>query len=159
MNKEHSSHAMPNHYPRLLGMGLLSFVAMFTLMYAMVDAIGNAYTNVNQFYMAGLMTAPMIIIEVSLMNAMYTRKRLNALIISGAVVGGLILFTLIRQQTGVGDRQFLRSMIPHHASALLMCEQAAIEDPDIKELCGSILSSQQEQIDAMKAKLLELDGP
>ena len=40
-----------------------------------------------------------------------------------------------------------------------MCEQAAIEDPDIKELCGSILSSQQEQIDAMKAKLLELDGP
>jgi uncharacterized protein (DUF305 family) len=158
MNMEHSSHAMPNHYPRLLGMSLLSFVAMYTLMYAMVDAIGNVYANVNQFYMAGLMTAPMIVIEVCLMNAMYPRKRLNALIIGGAVAGGLVFFTLIRQQTGVGDRQFLRSMIPHHASAILMCKQASIEDPGIKELCGSILSSQQEQIDAIKAKLLGLDG-
>ena len=158
MNQQHSSHPMPDYYPRLLTMGLLSFIAMYTLMYAMVDVIRNVYANVNQFYMAGLMTAPMMLIEISLMNAMYSRKRLNALIIGGAVVGGLILFTLIRQQTGVGDRQFLRSMIPHHASALLMCERAAIEDPDIKGLCASILSSQQEQIDAMKAKLLELDG-
>ena len=158
MNKEHSSHAMPSYYPRLLIMGLLSFIAMYALMYAMVDVIGNVIVNVNQFYMAGLMTAPMVAIEITLMNAMYSKKRLNALILGGAVVGGLIFFTLIRQQTGVGDRQFLRSMIPHHASALLMCERAAIEDPAIKELCGSILSSQQEQIDAMKAKLLELGG-
>jgi hypothetical protein len=90
------------------------------------------------------------------MDAMYVNKRLNALIIGGAVVGGLIFFILIRQQTGIGDTQFLRSMIPHHASAILMCERAAFEDPEIKELCSAILSSQQEQIDAMRAKLLQL---
>ena len=36
-----------------------------------------------------------------------------------------------------------------------MCEQASIQDAEIKELCGSIISSQQGEIDQMKAKLLE----
>jgi hypothetical protein len=158
MKMERSSHAMPNHYRRLLIMGLLSFVAMYVLMYAMVDVIGNVYPNFNQFYMAGLMTAPMVVIELWLMRGMYANPRLNALITGGAVVGGLIFTLLIRQQAGITDRQFLRSMIPHHASAILMCQQAAIEEPDIVELCRNILSSQQEQIDAMRAKLLQLGG-
>jgi hypothetical protein len=37
----------------------LLFVAMFILMYSMVDRFANVYPNVNQFYMAGLMAAPM----------------------------------------------------------------------------------------------------
>lgn len=158
VNREHSSHARGNHYWRLFIMGLLSFIAMYGLMYVMVDVIGNVYLNVNQFYMAGLMTAPMVVIEVWLMNAMYANKRVNALITGGAVLGGLSFLILIRQQAGITDRQFLRSMIPHHASAILMCERAAIEEPDIKELCSNILSSQQEQIDLMRAKLLQLGG-
>ena len=48
-------------------------------------------------------------------------------------------------------------MIPHHAGAILMCEQAAIEDAEIKDLCGAIVSSQQAEIDQMKAKLSELE--
>jgi uncharacterized protein (DUF305 family) len=47
-------------------------------------------------------------------------------------------------------------MIPHHAGAILMCEQAPISDPEIHELCGQIVSSQQAEIDLMKAKLAEL---
>ena len=34
---------------------------MYILMYAMVNAFANVYPNVNQFYMAGLMTAPMVV--------------------------------------------------------------------------------------------------
>jgi hypothetical protein len=40
-------------------------------MYSMADPISNVYPNINQFYMAGLMTMPMIIIEVLLMRSMY----------------------------------------------------------------------------------------
>jgi uncharacterized protein (DUF305 family) len=47
-------------------------------------------------------------------------------------------------------------MIPHHAGAILMCEQASIVDPEIKELCGTITSSQQTEIDQMKAILQRL---
>ena len=75
------------------------------------------------------------------------------MIIAGSVLAGLIFFLLIRQQTAISDRQFLRSMIPHHAGAILMCEQATINDPEIQELCGAIISSQQSEIDQMKAIL------
>ncbi len=49
-------------YARLAAMTVLSFISMYILMYAMVDQLANVYPNINQFYMAGLMTAPMVII-------------------------------------------------------------------------------------------------
>ena len=59
----------------------------------------------------------------------------------------------IRQQVAVSDRQFLRSMIPHHAGAILMCKQNRLNDPDLQQLCRGIVTSQQSEIDLMKAKL------
>jgi hypothetical protein len=35
----------------------------------------------------------------------------------------------------VADTQFLKSMIPHHAGAILMFEKAPISGADVKELC------------------------
>jgi len=142
-----------NHYGRLYLMAALSLISMYILMYAMVDVIGNVYLNFNQFYMAGLMTAPMIVIELALMSAMYPDKRRNALIMAGSLIAALGFFLLIRQQTAISDKQFLRSMIPHHGGAILMCEHASLQDPEITALCQDILSSQQEQIDWMRAKL------
>ncbi|SRR6266568_5288681 len=156
MNTEHSSANM-KHYVRLLLMAVLSFIAMYALMYAMVDAFGNVFLNINQFYMAGLMTAPMVIIEVALMSAMYHHARLNAGIVAGSVILLIVFWILIRRQAGVTDKQFLRSMIPHHAGAILMCEEASIKDPEIQELCRTIRASQQTEIDQMKRKLKELD--
>jgi uncharacterized protein (DUF305 family) len=60
---------------------------------------------------------------------------------------------LIRQQAAISDRQFLRSMIPHHAGAILMCEEAPIRDPEVKALCQGIIASQQSEIAWMRAKL------
>jgi uncharacterized protein (DUF305 family) len=68
----------------------------------------------------------------------------------------VVLFICIRQQTWIGDRQFLRSMIPHHSGAILMCERASIADPEIKELCKTIVLGQQSEIDQMKAILNRL---
>jgi uncharacterized protein (DUF305 family) len=65
-------------------------------------------------------------------------------------------FLLIKQQSAVSDRQFLRSMIPHHAGAILMCEEAEITDPEIKKLCESIRTSQEKEIAQMKSKLKEI---
>jgi hypothetical protein len=122
----------------------------------MVDVIGNAVPNFNQFYMAGLMTAPMLVIELSLMSGMFPNRRLNALIIGASLLATIIFFILIRRQTAIGDRQFLKSMIPHHGAAVLMCERAPIRDPEIVELCSAIRSGQQSEIELMQAKLREL---
>ena len=146
-----------NHYKRLIAMAGLSFIAMYILMYSMVDSPSSVYNNVNQVYMAGLMAAPMVAIELWLMAGMYHNKRLNALLIAGSIVVTMVLFGLIRQQTGVSDRQFLRSMIPHHSGAILMCEESVISDPRIKALCGDIIASQRREIVQMKALLTDGD--
>ena len=155
-SKQHETKHTPMHWNRLLLMSGLHFVLMFILMYAMVDRVENIIPNLNQAYMAAIMTSPMLVLEVWLMGSMYENKRALWTILAGSVLVFAAAFTFIRQQTGIGDKEFLRSMISHHASALLMCEQASVQDPEIQDLCGDILSSQQEQIDFMKAKLEQL---
>jgi hypothetical protein len=150
-----TEHASSSHYHHLGIMTALSFIAMYFLMYAMVDALDNVYMNFNQVYMAGLMTAPMVLIELAVMRSMYHDKRRNTLIAGAAVVAAVVFFVFIRRQTAVGDRQFLRSMIPHHAGAILMCDEASIRGADIKRLCQTIISSQQAEIDQMKVMLGE----
>lgn len=44
---------MAIHYVHLLIMTVLSFAAMYVLMYAMANSLDNVFANVNQFYMAG----------------------------------------------------------------------------------------------------------
>ena len=126
----------------------------------MVNTIGNVYNNFNQFYKAGLMTAPMVLIELFVMRAMHPDKRRNALIMAASLIALLGFFLLIRQQTAITDKQFLRSMIPHHPGAILMCEQASLRDPETANgvaLCQTIISSQQAEIYQMKAKLIDLE--
>jgi hypothetical protein len=65
------------HYVHLALMTALTFVSMYILMYAMVDRLANVYSNLNQFYMAGLMTAPIVVIELALMRSVYDNKNAN----------------------------------------------------------------------------------
>ena len=141
-----------HHYRRLGIMFSLHFVAMYILMYAMVnDLAANVYNSLNQAYMAGLMTASMGTIEIALMGAMYPDKKRNRIIVVASLATLIGCWIFIRQQTAIRDEQFIRSMIPHHAAAILMCKQARIEDAELQNVCKAIVSSQQQEIDQMKA--------
>lgn len=144
-------------YEKLGLMIVLSFIAMYILMYAMVDTLSNIIPNVNQFYMAGLMTMPMVILEMIIMGSMYKIKKLNFVLIATGLIGMVVFFLCIHQQAGVKDKQFLKSMIPHHAAAVLMVEKATITDPEIKALANKIIGGQKAEIEQMKNKLKELD--
>jgi len=146
------------HYGHLAIMTGLSFIAMFILMYAMVDRFANVYPNVNQAYMAGLMAAPMVIIELLVMRGMYSNARMNLILGSAALVALALFFVGIRAQTAVGDVQFVKSMIPHHSGAILMCERSDIADAELKTLCGDIVQGQQREIDQMKQILARLNS-
>src|SRR5438445_1584293 len=100
---------------------VLSFVLMFGFMYAMVDRLANVYPNLNQAYMAGLMAAPMAVLELLLMAAMYPDKNLNRIVIGASLAVLLACWIGIRQQTAITDKSFLRSIIPHHAGRILRC--------------------------------------
>jgi hypothetical protein len=141
------------HYLHLLAMSVLSFLAMFVLMYAMVDEFANVFLNSNQFYMAGLMTMPMVLIELAVMRSMYANTTLNIVIAAASLFAFILFFAAIRWQFAVDDGQFLRSMIPHHGGAILMCEEAPVQRPEVKQLCSSIIESQRAEIEQMKRLL------
>jgi uncharacterized protein (DUF305 family) len=143
-----------HNYQRLAVMAALSLVSMYFLMYAMVDRPSNVYGNLNQLFMAGLMTASMVAIELVVMRGMYPDARRNALILTLSIAIGLAMLLFIRRQTAIADEQFLRSMIPHHSSAILMCGRAKLREPQLRELCDSIIESQENEI-AQMAALLE----
>ena len=141
-----STQMQGKNYLRLGLMAAASFVSMYLLMYAMVDEWRNVHPGLNQTYMAGLMTAAMVLIELALMRPMYRHRIANVALAGATVLALLLLWLAIRSQAAIGDRQFLRSMIPHHAGAVLMCTRAPIHDPEIQALCRRIIKSQREEI-------------
>jgi uncharacterized protein (DUF305 family) len=68
----------------------------------------------------------------------------------------ILIFFFVRTQTPVGDAAFLRSMIPHHSSAILMCQEANLTDPEISALCDEIIQAQREEIAQMEAILARM---
>jgi len=155
--QRHASH--DGHRTQYVLFGLmmaLSYLLMFGFMYAMVDRLSEIYPNLNQAYMTGLMVAPMAALEILLMNSMYPDKKLNVIIIAVSAALLMICWFGIRDQWGVGDKSFLRSMIPHHSGAVLMYRKASIEDAEIKKLCAQIVSGQNREIDQMRNILARL---
>ena len=142
-------------YKKLFWMLLISFVSMFILMYAMVDRLSNVIPNINQFYMAGLMASPMLIIELLLMGKMYPNKKLNKILMGLGVLMMVLFWSGIRQQTAVGDVQFLKSMIPHHAGAILMVEESHLLSPGAPQLREEIIKAQEKETAVTRQKINE----
>ena len=123
----------------------------------MIHTSSDFVHNLNFMYMAALMTAPMLVLEIVLMRAMYPQKMLSILVVAVGIVLLIGSFLLIRQQTAIDDRAFLKSMIPHHSGAILMCQESSIQDPEVRALCNSIVQGQQQEIDQMRAILERLE--
>jgi uncharacterized protein (DUF305 family) len=159
MHGGHGKHSemtsgMVRHHYALLGINLLlSLIIMYVAMFAMIWTWGEFIQNINFFYMALVMWAPMAAVMLLTMRSMYPNRELNGLLYLAFAAVFLLSMIGIREQSLVGDRQFLRSMIPHHSGAVLMCEKAKITDPEIKALCQGIISSQTREINQMKAIL------
>jgi hypothetical protein len=147
---------MESSYRKLEIAITINTIIMFLLTYVMISSAEHFVVNINRIYMALIMAAPMVIVMLLVMRSMFMNKRLNAILLATFGLITILLFILIRTQTPVGDVQFLRSMIPHHSSAILMCEQSTITDPEIIELCDQIVQSQQEEISQMETILQRL---
>ncbi len=132
---------------------LIDFVIMYLVMYTMIATLSHFRLNLNNVYMTLMMVAPMAVVMLIAMRSMFPSRRANLAIIAGAVTIFLGSFYGMRTQAAVGDAEFLRSMIPHHSGAILMCEQAKITDPEIKALCDGIIAGQKQEIDQMAAIL------
>ena len=152
----------PNHslamYKRFALMAVAMFVAMYFIMYAMIDGLNNLIPNINNLYMTLLMVSAMLIIELLIMKGMYQNKKINWAVITVSLAIGIFSWFGIREQINVGDKQFVKGMIPHHAAAVLMSEKAKLTDPELIELQKNILETQAKEIEFMKRKLKEFEN-
>lgn len=135
----------------------LSFIIMYSVMFMNAADASHIYININRFYMAVLMVSPMAIIMMAFMSSMYKNKKLNRIIMGVSTLTFFAAFFLLRSQTVVGDKQFIRSMIPHHSSAILVSEESQINDPQLKKLSQEIIRTQKEEIAEMENILERLD--
>ena len=161
-HKQKSEENNPNYslamYKRFAVMAVAMFIAMYFIMYAMIDGLQNLIPNINNLYMTLLMVSAMLVIELWIMKGMYQNKKINRVIITFSLAIGVFSWFGIREQINVGDKQFVKGMIPHHAAAVLMSEKAKLTDPELIELQKNILETQAKEIELMKRKLKEFQN-
>lgn len=152
---EQGNHATGNnakhHYTMFLVNMLLSLVVMYFVMFSMIDGWSDFRNNLNTFYMALTMVAPMGIIMLATMRGMYGRTTWNMALYAGLAILFVAALAGTRQQTAIGDGQFIASMIPHHSGAILMCREATLKDTELIKLCEQISSGQRREIEQMNA--------
>ena len=141
------------HYGRLMIELVIDFVIMYLVMFTMIRSLDHFYNNINNVWMTLMMVTPMALVMLAAMRSMFPSRKRNLLVIAGALIVFAVSFYGMRTQAAIGDEQFLRSMIPHHSGAILMCQEASITNPEIKALCGEIVDSQRREIEQMKAIL------
>ncbi len=156
-NMNHMNHSGMSPYMGLTIMTILHFAFMYAMNYLMVDAASSIFINANALYMTLWMVAPSVVIMILLMKEMYPNRALNMAISAASILIFVLSFVFIRQQTLIGDKQFIRSMIPHHSGAVLMCREAKIEDAELKALCDGIVKGQLDEIERMKTILKRLE--
>jgi uncharacterized protein (DUF305 family) len=165
MERGHRNHGgmsrqmMRRHY-LMFGLNMiLSTIIMYVVMFEMIRGWGEFIQNINFFYMALTMAMPMGALMLLMMRSMYADRRLNLILymVMGAI--SILSFAAVRTQALVGDKQFVRSMIPHHSGAILMCNEGSLRDAEVRGLCFAptgIVASQEREIAQMKAILERL---
>lgn len=146
---DHGGHGRP--YRMFWINMILGLVVMYVVMFSMIDGLSDFRNNLNMFYMAVTMWAPMGIFMLATMPSMFPNRALN--------LGLYVIFALLtvgsfwatRSQVLIDDRQFIESMIPHHSGAILMCREATLADPELKTLCEAITKAQREEMERMVA--------
>jgi uncharacterized protein (DUF305 family) len=138
-------------YGRLAASLGVSGLAMHALSYSEIDVASHFHLSLSNGYMTLMMVAAMGLIMLTVMREMFGNARLNAGLYAGFALLLVGAFLLGRTQALVGDDAFLRSMIPHHSRAILVCQEAELADPQIMELCAGIIETQREEIREMEA--------
>nr|WP_295469283.1 DUF305 domain-containing protein [Mesorhizobium sp.] len=129
---------------------ILCLSVMYVVMFTMIDGLGDFMNNLNMFYMAVTMWAPMGIFMLETMPGMFPKWRVNfTLYILFAILPATSRWAT-RAQAVIDDRQFIASKIPHQPRAILMCREAILCHPGLLHLCGEITQAQREEIDQME---------
>ena len=148
-------------YFRFGAMIVTAMVAMYALTYVNSMELGHVQWSETRFYMTFIMGASMALIMLGFMLGMYRNARVNlGIVLLSLVIGASALF-LVRSQTTVQDRSFMKAMIPHHSIAILTSERSETSDVRVCELQVAIIEAQRREIAEMNWLIedIEQNGP
>lgn len=154
---EHTDHGAGHPYLMFWINMALGLIVMYIVMFSMIDGFHDFRNNLNMFYMAVTMWAPMGIFMLATMPGMFPRKQLNIALHIMFLALTIGSFASTRAQTLIDDDQFIDSMIPHHSGAILMCREADLRDPELLTLCEEIIAAQRSEIEQMETIKARLD--
>ena len=143
-------------YKHFSTMMLISFFIMYIVMFLNIDDISHYHTSTTRIYMALLMVSPMAVVMMAMMGKMYPNRKTNMGIIIAAIVVFIVTLTALRTQIPIGDVQYMKAMIPHHSSAIMVSKHAHIQDPEVKKLSEQIIASQEKEIAEMNQMIERL---
>ena len=112
----------------------VSYIIMQADMYLNVAQFNHIYIGLTRLYMTVLMVAPMALIMLAFMGSMYKNSRINGLIIGASIAAFTGALILLRTQTFVNDEQYMKAMIPHHSSAIMVSQATELKDPELGKL-------------------------
>lgn len=138
---------------RFAAMIATSTAVMFFLMYQLIYSTDHATFSMNRMIASLLMGCVMTVVMLGYMWAMYKGMATKIAVVAGAAVLAIILLWVNRGQALIDDRQFMKSMIPHHSIAINNARKATISDPRVRELADEIIESQVREITEMKMLL------
>ena len=87
---------------------------------------------------------------------MYPNKKLNICIRLGASILFGLVVTGLRTKTSIGDVQYMKTMISHYSSAIMVSKNVHLNDPEVIKLSEEIIASQEKEIAEMKAILARM---
>jgi len=157
-NNEHAQHQekMGMSWGRFAAMIAASTVIMFFLMYQLVYIPDHAMFSLNRFIATLVMGCVMASVMLAFMWSMCQGRVAKWVVLGGGIVAALILLTVNRGQTLIGDVAFMESMIPHHSIAINNASKAQISDPRVRELADQIIESQVREIEEMKLLIADI---
>ncbi len=146
-----------SNYKKFAIMMTLSFVIMYAVMFLNADIFGHVMLSYTRTYMTILMISPMAISMMLFMWKMYTNKLLNYVILVVSTITFIVTLFMLRNQTFISDTQWMKAMIPHHSSAIMVSQKARLKDPEAQKLAEDIIVAQKKEIAQMKAMIKRLE--
>tara|TARA_R110002012_G_scaffold321836_1_gene551731 strand:+ start:29009 stop:29494 length:486 start_codon:yes stop_codon:yes gene_type:complete len=147
-----------NSYVKFAAMMTVSFVIMYAVMFLNADIFEHVMLSTTRTYMTILMVAPMAISMILFMWKMYENKKINYIILTSAVIIFIGTLAMLRNQTLIADVQWMKAMIPHHSSAIMVSQKAHLADPEAQKLAEDIIKAQKEEIAQMQEMIKRLEA-
>ncbi|ARN79364.1 DUF305 domain-containing protein [Nonlabens spongiae] len=147
-----------SNYGKFAAMMGVSFVMMYGIMFLNADVFDHVMLSNTRTYMTLLMVAPMAISMMLFMWGMYKNKKLNFLIIGFSAIVFIATLYGLRQQVFISDVQWMKAMIPHHSSAIMVSQKANLKDPEAIKLAEEIIEAQEREIAQMKKMIYRLEN-